>query len=350
MTSYPFDRVWHHGRGILFASDKSVAQDSAQFEILTSMHSAAADGVQVDEIAYKSIEEDSSEAAESFTTAPEQSDDVSQVADELADPVVEDAETAQAIVEEVQLPVLAAPIPPLTKLEFKVSKDAYLAAQAAEEGSKESFWTYKLYHGPVDEDGKETDVTVHYCTSKETMERVCQLFLNEEVLGFDMEWKPSATKKSSAKDNCSLLQIASPSRIALFHVGLFQTNEEDGLVAPTFKQIMENPEVRKAGVNVKGDCTRLRTYLGIDSKGVFELSHLYKLVRYSATRADLVNKRLVSLANQVNDCLGLPMFKGLDVRASNWAQRLNMKQIHCKSMPRARDTDVLELTWPRLCI
>ncbi|KAH6686303.1 ribonuclease H-like domain-containing protein [Plectosphaerella plurivora] len=321
MTSYPFDRVWHNGRGIVFATDKSPVQTSLGTP--RSMPMSTTVEVQVDEVTYKSIEEDLNEDAESFTTAPEEFTDDSVV------PGVEDTEAAQAIVEEIPLPVLAAPVPPWTKLEYNVSIDAYSAAQEAEEGSMESFWSYKLYRGPVDDDGKETNVTVHYCTSKETMERVCELFVGEEVLGFDLEWKPSATRQAPAKDNCSLIQIASPSRIALFHVAFFTGTDVDDLVAPTFKELMENPEVRKAGVNVKGDSTRLRNYLGIDMQGAFELSHMYKLVRYSETRSDLINRRLVALGTQVKDCLGLPMFKDLDVRRSDWShRRLNMKQIY----------------------
>ncbi|KAG7111690.1 E3 ubiquitin-protein ligase CCNB1IP1 like [Verticillium longisporum] len=57
-------------------------------------------------------------------------------------------------------------------------------------------------------------------------------------------------------------------------------------------------------------------------------NNLYKLVKHSTSgRVDLVNKRLVSLATQVQDCLGLPMFKGPDVRSSDWSQALNMQQI-----------------------
>ena len=61
------------------------------------------------------------------------------------------------------------------------------------------------------------------------------------------------------------------------------------------------------------------------------LSHLYKLVRYSTTgEYGAINRRTVSLAAQVQECLGLPMFKGQDIRASDWSQPLGMQQIECK--------------------
>jgi len=74
----------------------------------------------------------------------------------------------------------------------------------------------------------------------------------------------------------------------------------------------------------------LRTYLGINSRGIFELSNLYKLVKYSKSgEYGAINRRLVPLATQVQECLGLPMFKGQDVRSSDWSRVLRMDQIIC---------------------
>ena len=126
------------------------------------------------------------------------------------------------------------------------------------------------------------------------------------------------------------MQIASPSRIALFHLALYP--KKDSLVAPTLKRIMEDPNITKTGVFIKGDATRMRNFLDIDSHGLLELSHLYKLVKYSSSgEVGLVNKKLVSLAKQVQDVLHLPMFKGQDVRSSDWSLPLKMDQIICTS-------------------
>jgi ribonuclease D len=185
-----------------------------------------------------------------------------------------------------------------------------------------------LYRGPA-EDGIEKRVKVHYCKSKHTTERVCQYFLNEPVLGFDLEWVAEANRFQGPRRNVSLIQIASPSRIALFHVALFP--KKDDLVAPTFRKIMEDAEVTKVGVAIKADCTRLRKFLDVNARGIFELSHLYKLVKYSTSgQLKLVNKRLVTLATQVREHLHLPLFKGQDVRSSDWTQPLKMDQLICK--------------------
>lgn len=219
------------------------------------------------------------------------------------------------------------PGPPLTSLEYNISHKAFRDAQEAAKGSPESFWSYAMYRGPV-ENGTEKRVKVHYCKSKHTAERTCQYFLNEKVIGFDLEWAAEANRHQGARRNVSLIQIASPSRIALFHVALFPPN--DDLVAPSFNKIMEDPEITKVGVAIKADCTRLKNYLGVDTKGIFELCHLYKLVKYSGSgQRQLVNKRLVPLAQLAEEYLGLPLYKDVSVRSSDWGQPLNMGQIIC---------------------
>ncbi|KAH6655297.1 ribonuclease H-like domain-containing protein [Truncatella angustata] len=216
--------------------------------------------------------------------------------------------------------------PPYPALDYKLSKELYYAAKRAAPGSPASYWSYSLYRGPS-KDGTAQKPKVHYCRSKHTAERVCQqYFANEKVLGFDLEWAADSPKSAGPRRNVSLIQLASQSRIALFHVAVFP--KDDDFVAPTFKRIMEDAEVTKVGVWIKGDATRLRTHLGIESKGLMELSHLCKLVTYSRTgEYNNINKRLVPLATQVEQYLHLPMFKGQDVRSSDWTKQLSWDQV-----------------------
>ena len=88
------------------------------------------------------------------------------------------------------------------------------------------------------------------------METVSQLFANEPVLGFDIEWMAQASAKDGIRRNVSLIQIASETRIALFHIAVFAgTNVPADFVAPTFKKLMESKSITKAGVAIKGDST-----------------------------------------------------------------------------------------------
>ncbi|KAI1180864.1 ribonuclease H-like protein [Nemania sp. FL0916] len=216
------------------------------------------------------------------------------------------------------------PPPPL--LEYQIVDDLYHAAKKAPAGSPKSFWSYSQYRRTA-KDGSSHAVKVHYCTSTHTMERVCkQYFMNEKIIGFDLEWMVDATKSDGPRRNVSLIQIASVSRVGLFHVALFPKVED--LVGPSFRSLMENPEVTKLGVSIKGDCTRLRNFLDVDSRGLMELSHMYRLVTYSRDRQyHLINRRLVPLAKQVEEYLHLPLFKGEDVRASDWSKRLSWDQV-----------------------
>ena len=217
---------------------------------------------------------------------------------------------------------------PRTTSSFTMSKEVFRAAKNAEAGSPESFWTHTLYRGP-EIDGVEAKVKVHYCRSKHTTERTLQqYFMDKKVLGFDIEWQPEAHKNMGIKKNVSLVQLAAEDRIGLFHIALYPKDDAHDLVAPSLRTIMEDASITKVGVAIKADCTRLRKYLKIDSHGIFELSHLYKLVKFSSSNNfKLINKRLVSLSVQVQDHLHLPMYKGGDVRGSDWSQPLQMDQI-----------------------
>ncbi|KAG7119576.1 Werner syndrome ATP-dependent helicase like protein [Verticillium longisporum] len=332
MTSYPFERVWHRGRGIVFSPTRQ--QESVHSRTYITMESqGAAAWTQhpKDAIVEQALDDEadcSDSGNESFTTAVEYDEGYTAVG-----PVAGQRNLREELIKEeglgaaVSVDTTISPKgPPVTSLAFNISAAAFAKAQQAPAGTPDSYWSHTFYRGR-DVDGLEQNVKVHYCKSKHKMERVCQYFLDEKVLGFDLEWQPSASKSSGPRRNVSLIQLASPSRIALFHVALFPGADDD-LMAPTFRQIMEDPDVTKAGVNIKGDCTRLRNWFDVGTRGTFELSNLYKLVKHSTSgRVDLVNKRLVSLATQVQDCLGLPMFKGPDVRSSDWSQALNMQQI-----------------------
>jgi len=186
-----------------------------------------------------------------------------------------------------------------------------------------------VYQGP---DGEKDKVKVHYCKSKEASERVAQLFLDEKVLGFDIEWKANAAATEGIAKNVSLIQLASERRIALFHVARYSnTNTLENFAVPTLKKIMESRDITKVGVAVKGDCTRLRKFLNIEPRGIFELSHLYKLVKFSSGDVKKINKVLVSLAQQVQEHLQLPLWKG-EVRSSDWSEDLDYQQIQCRSI------------------
>ena len=218
---------------------------------------------------------------------------------------------------------------PETTLDYRLSRSRFDAARKCAAGKPESYWSHTLYEQAV-KDQPVQNVKVHYCTSKHTMETVCKrYFQNEPVIGFDMEWMSYANKKSGPRVSVSLIQIASPGHIALFHIAVYP---KDDFVAPTFKKIMEDSSVKKAGVNILADGTRLRKALGVDLTGIIEVSHLYNLVKYTQTRRPgRIPRAIVGMSIQVKECLGLPIFKGDSIRSGPWMSPLSSQQLKCKS-------------------
>ncbi|KKK12793.1 hypothetical protein P175DRAFT_0482054 [Aspergillus ochraceoroseus IBT 24754] len=184
-------------------------------------------------------------------------------------------------------------------------------------------WSHRLYKT---EDGKE--IIVHYCKSLKNTENVAKLFLEDKVLGFDMEWKAQATSSDTIQNNVSLIQLANRNRIALFQLSRFKPGKSlKDFISPSLQQILESPDITKVGVSIKADCTRLRKYLGIDTRGTFELSHLHKLVKYSRSNPKLINKKLVRLDEQIEEHFGLPLVKDAEIRCSNWSSPLTYRQV-----------------------
>lgn len=195
----------------------------------------------------------------------------------------------------------------------------------ATDDTKPQFWSYNQYKTP---DGR--NIGIHYCKNLEHAERAAALFSDSKLLGFDIEWKPQAQVSAGIKSNVSLIQIANEERIALFHIALFKGNEIRDLVPPSLKQLLESTDTVKVGVSIKADCSRVRRHLDIDTQGQFELSHLYKLVKYGSTQPKLVNRRAVNLALQVEELLGQPLRKDDDVRKSDWTKPLDYEQVQCE--------------------
>ncbi|KAI4734970.1 ribonuclease H-like protein [Aureobasidium sp. EXF-12298] len=209
------------------------------------------------------------------------------------------------------LPLLLHHIPP------QDLRNALMASKT----SQAAFWKYSLYKSP-----KGEKPLVHYCTNLKQAEYAAKYFSEEPVIGFDIEWEAGSTiAENSIKDNVSLIQIACDDRIALFHVALFFGERAEDLMPPSLKAILESPEILKTGVNIASDFTRLRKCLGVEGQGIFELSHLYKLVKFSENEPAKVDKKPFNLAGQVQDVLFLPLHKGI-VRTSAWSRKLSKEQ------------------------
>ncbi|KAK8016376.1 hypothetical protein PG993_014565 [Apiospora rasikravindrae] len=166
-----------------------------------------------------------------------------------------------------------------------------------------------------------------YCRTKEQSQKAAELFLGLSVVGFDMEWPWDAHKRTGLKNKVALIQLACEGKIALFHIALHQGSTVDDLIAPALRAILESPAISKVGVGVmNADFARLIQFFKLDPKGAFELSHLHNLVHYGEEEYDMITTKLVGLANQVEEHLGLPLWKG-KTRTSDWSKPLNRDQL-----------------------
>lgn len=127
-------------------------------------------------------------------------------------------------------------------LGFHIPQAKLRNALLAEPTSSASYWHYTLYQGPG---GDKDKVKVHYCKNKEITEKIAQLFLNEKIIGFDIEWKPNSCATDGITKNVALIQLASEERVLLAHIARYPnaaTSEKEkkfeDFVAPSLKQIM----------------------------------------------------------------------------------------------------------------
>jgi ribonuclease D len=189
--------------------------------------------------------------------------------------------------------------------------------------AKKCWWSHRLYKGPDDQLPE-----ILYSKTKADSETIAKQFLDEPVVGFDMEWPWNDWKKSDLQNKIGLIQIASESKIGLFHIGLHPGKTTDDIIAPSLKKLIEDPNIGKLGVGIlSADFARLRRFFHLKPRGAIELSHLYRLVKFGGYKPELVSTKMVSLARLVEDQLGHPLYKG-DVRTSNWSKPLSRDQIN----------------------
>lgn len=193
--------------------------------------------------------------------------------------------------------------------------------KAKSNSTRTTYWSHTWY-----KDVHNHPVRVFYSNNLEHSEELARRFLSERVIGFDMEWKFDVKNKGKVytgiKDNISLIQLARDGEVALFHIARHAGEDVPSLFAPSLLKIITSPTITKTGVAIhNADASRLRKFANITARGLFELSHLYRLLKYAETQPQEVTRGVKSLTEQVEAHLGFPLFKG-PVRTSDWTQHL----------------------------
>lgn len=199
---------------------------------------------------------------------------------------------------------------------------AAFGVTSIKEKPKKRWWSHQLYKGPNGEQPK-----VQYSKTKVESEILAKQFLGEKVVGFDMEWPWNDWKSDRLQNKIGLIQVATEEKIALFHIGLHTGKTIDEIIAPSLRKLIESAAIGKIGVGIlSADFARLQRYFKLQPKGAVELSHLHRLVTFGGRKPELVSTKMTSLAHQVEQHLGHPLYKG-DVRTSNWSKPLSQEQI-----------------------
>ena len=212
-------------------------------------------------------------------------------------------------------------------LSFEIQPQLRYQTQQSLETEKEKpkarWWSHLLYRGPNDQ-----KVKVQYSKTKADSEILAKQFLEEKVVGFDMEWPWNDRRLPNKLQNkIGLIQVATEDKVALFHIGLHPGKTTDDIIAPSLRQLIESPAIGKIGVGIlNADFARLSKFFKLQPKGAVELSHLHRLVTFGGSKPELVSTKMTSLAHQVEQHLKHPLYKG-DVRTSNWSRPLSPEQI-----------------------
>lgn len=132
--------------------------------------------------------------------------------------------------------------------------------------------------------------------------------VNGRVLGLDIEWEVS--REGGPPNPPATIQLAVGNVVVIFHLLHGQRKAPDKLPQP-LAGLLEDPSVVKTGVGIKGDCTRLKRFFGVDVRNVVDLAGL-ALER----KVDIGPRR--GLADLCHHLLGRCLQKEQHLRLSRW--------------------------------
>ena len=132
--------------------------------------------------------------------------------------------------------------------------------------------------------------------------------VNGRVLGLDIEWEVS--RAGAPPNPPATIQLAAGKVVVIFHVLHGQRTPPDKL-PQSLACLLEDARLAKTGVGIKGDCTRLQRFFGVDVRNVVDLPGL------ALQRKVNVGRRR-SLADLCIHLLGQRMQKDQHLRLSHW--------------------------------
>ncbi|KAJ3240747.1 Exonuclease 3'-5' domain-containing protein 2 [Chytriomyces hyalinus] len=169
-------------------------------------------------------------------------------------------------------------------------------------------------------------VSIHICDSLATLPRLLNICGSGPLVSVDLEWNV-VLRRGQPAAKTSLIQICNGSSVGLFRVKMLT----DGFRKPLPKVLsdyLENAQIKKVGMNIRGDAAKLNRDFGISLGGYIELSQLAKEVC-----PELFDKERVSLKKLSERLLNHKLDKSDSLRKTNWeATVLRDELIHYAAM------------------
>lgn len=129
----------------------------------------------------------------------------------------------------------------------------------------------------------------------------------QEIVGFDLEWRPNFRKGSDNKT--ALLQLCTDNGCLIIQM-LFLDFIPEALV-----RFLKDPGVKLVGVGIGCDVAKLRNDHGLECGGQHELGVL------AVERLEMRELKQVGLKGLAMEVLGLSLSKPKSISTSNWACR-----------------------------
>lgn len=183
-------------------------------------------------------------------------------------------------------------------------------AVAPKDRSDNHIFSYLLFRGP-----EKQEVNLHYIWQIRGAEACAKRFLKCKVVGFDTEFSYGCSGR------VQLIQIASETDIALFHVALLEKENPAKALPNSLRKIFESPNITKTGSKVELDADkvkkafRCKVQACVDSKKFLHAVHENEIGEKAG------------LSAMTQRYFGLGLDKDLSNRSGNWSKLLSPKQI-----------------------
>ncbi|KAJ3398307.1 hypothetical protein HDU80_009055, partial [Chytriomyces hyalinus] len=169
-------------------------------------------------------------------------------------------------------------------------------------------------------------VSIHICDSLATLPRVLNTCGSGPLVSVDLEWNV-VLRRGHPAAKTALIQICNGSSVGLFRLNML-TDRFQKPLPKVLIDYLENAQIKKVGMNIRGDAAKLNRDFGISLGGYIELSQLAKEVC-----PELFDKERVSLKKLSERLLHHNLDKSDSLRITNWeAPHLRDEMIHYAAM------------------